>query len=625
MNRIFCVMAVLVGLAGSAAGQFGSFDLPAAPAGPSDVLTLAAISSQQAVAPGESFTVALRIDIADGWVYYGPQPGGPVKPARLDVSAGPLEVIETRWPPAKPKLTDLGDRKAEILSYARRATVFVTLRAGDALQPGREIAIRITPQGQICGGPDDLCIDVQPLSGESISASAVVRLATTSQPSPDWTPALQQQFDSAQPAEPTPPARADLPGQTDSSRMSLALALGVALLAGLTLNIMPCVLPVIPIRILSIVEMAGASRRRFVTMGLSFAGGMMLFFAAVAGLNIVLKLTTGRAFDLNEGFQNPAVIVALATVVVALAANLLGVFHVIVPGKVASLESTVQSARGGHFKSAGMGVMLAILATPCSFAFLAAALTWAQTASLPAGTAVILTVGLGMSLPHALLAAVPKLVDVLPRPGQWMERFKQTTGFVLLLVAVWLIGTLRGEGSSYPFWVAAWLVLLVLGLWIGAGWVRYDAPLRRKLPVRLIAAGLVVGAGAWMLRPPAPPLARAQSFDWDRIVQARQQGRVVVVKFTAAWCTKCLQQEAAIFNTPAVADVLDQPDVLYVKADVSRRDMPAARWLHENGLGSAVPLTLVYPARGEPLGPFRSDLTRESLLNAIDQARRQGS
>lgn len=409
--------------------------------------------------------------------------------------------------------------------------------------------------------------------------------------------------------------------EPDPQRMGLALALGVALLAGLTLNIMPCVLPVIPIRILSIVEMAGQSRRRFVTMGLSFAGGMMLFFAGVAGLNAILKLTTGRAFDLNAGFQSPAVIIALTTVVVALAANLLGVFHVIVPGRVASLESNVQSVRGGHLKSAGMGIMLAVLATPCSFAFLAAALTWAQTASLLAGTAVILTIGLGMSAPHALLAAVPRLVDVLPKPGQWMERFKQTTGFVLLLVAVWLLGTLRGEGSSYPFWVAAWLVLLVLGLWISAGWVRYDAPWKRKLLVRIIAAGLIVGGGAWMLQPPKPPLARAASFDWDRIAQARQSGKVVVVKFTAAWCTKCIQQEVTIFDTPEVAAVLDEPDVLYVKGDVSRRTMPAARWLAEHGYGSAVPLTLVYPARGEPLGPFRSNITREDLLAAIDRAR----
>ena len=403
--------------------------------------------------------------------------------------------------------------------------------------------------------------------------------------------------------------------------MKLNVKLYFVLLAGLLLNIMPCVLPVIPIRILSIVQMAGDSKRRFVTMGIAFAAGMMLFFVCIAAVNLILQLTISRGFNLNEMFQYPVAVIIMSGIVVALAANLFGLFNVLVPNKLANLDSQVASQKAGHWKSAGMGFMMAVLATPCSFAFLASALLYAQTASLAAGTTVLLAIGVGMSLPHAMLAAFPKLIDRLPKPGRWMELFKQTTGFLLLLIALWIVSSQRGEGASiYPWMIVAWLILLTLGLWIASSWVRYDAPARRKWAVRCIALAVVIAPAPWLLTPPAPPAIKAIAFDWSQIEQARQQGRPVLVKVTATWCIKCAQMDATTLSDPAVVRAIEANDVLYVKADITTKQMPAAKWLAEQGYGSTAPLLFIYPPTGPRLGPFYGSVTVDELVAALDQA-----
>ncbi|MCD4825622.1 MAG: hypothetical protein K8S55_13585, partial [Phycisphaerae bacterium] len=534
--------------------------------------------------------------------------GGPAKPAGLEIIAD-LKVGAIRWPATTTKPTDLGDRTVNLNVYKGRVVIYVPMAVPPDAKPGKRM-IKIFPLGQLCG--KNSCVDFQPLTGEkNFSVAATVMVGDKSVVNPAWAKAGFSQ-------EQAQAAVTDSQPDSGEDEVGFWLAVGIALLAGLVLNVMPCVLPVIPIRILSVVDMAGGSRRRFVTMGMAFAGGVMFFFAGIATLNIILKLTVGRAVDINEAFVNPVVIIFLAMIVVALAANLFGVFHFIVPTRIASMENHVQNGRGGHCKSAGMGLMMAILATPCSFAFLATALTYAQTAPLLNGTLVILAVGLGMSGPHALLAAFPSLVDKLPRPGVWMEWFKQASGFLLLVVAVWLIASLRGDGSSYPFWVIAWGVVLVMSLWIWANWVRYDAPLAKKLLVRGLAVALAVGTGLWMLPRAEPPMTKAQPFDAAAVLAAQKAGRIVVVKFTSNTCIKCIQQDANVYNTPEIAKRFKAENIAYFKGNISASSA-AVEWMRANGFGTAVPLTLVYPAGG---GKFQAAVALDiPKLNAmLDEA-----
>lgn len=577
-----------------------------------------ALSSHEKVVPGQTFHVAAEVTLEDGWVWYAAELNYtgdfPFQPARIDVEAPGLEVGEVLWPADQEYSAPTGKGTATIRVYKKSAVVYVPFTVPGSAEAGQTFTITLQPTGQICS---DSCI---PLTDEA--ASTQVTVAREAVVSAAWedTPALKKGLAEAHTVEQLRAMRTGpAPVAPDSSGLdNFALALLLAALAGLLLNVMPCVLPVIPIRILSIVEMGGQSRRRFVTLGLSFAGGMMVFFTLIAALNIILKLTTGEAFDLNRMFQFEWFRILLIVIVVALSANLFGVFNVVVPGKVAQLENNVQAA-SGHGRSFGMGVMMAVLALPCSFAFLASAMLYAQTHPLWEGTLVILTIGLGMSAPHAMLVAFPKLVDKLPRPGRWMELFKQSTGFVLLLVGVWLLATLRGESTSYPYWVLAWTVLLVAGLWMWANWVRYDAPFSKKLLVRGLAVAIVVASGWWMLTPGEPPLIKGRDFDLSAIEQARSDGHVVVVKFTATWCTKCIQQDYEVFNTEPVAEAFEAHDVVYFKGDVTEHTGPASQWLRPR-YGLQIPLTLVYPPAGEHLPPLRSDLTQQGLIEAIQAA-----
>ena len=628
--------------AGLAWGQMNPFGLASADGARKEVARFSAEARAEflVVEPGQKFHVALMGKIAPGWVYYGPFPAGPAKGAAMEIKIAPAEGSQARsaagavverilWPATHVKPTDIGTGMANMNVYTDSVVIYASLKVSPSAAPGQAFTITLTPTGQLC---KETCVDLQPAYGQPITAELTVRVGSQTRANPAWAGPVAAGLSQAKTVEQIRKDTSDdnsaasqasgVASLAPESRLGFWTAIGVALLAGLALNIMPCVLPVIPIRVLSIVQLAGESRRRFVTVGLAFVGGMMLFFLGIAGLNVGLKLTVGRGFDLNEGFQSPAVIITLAMIVVALAANLFGVFNVIVPSSVMAMGQG-QSRRGPHVKSLGMGLMLAVLATPCSFAFLAAALTYAQIAPLLAGTLVILAIGLGMSAPHAMLAACPSLVDRLPKPGQWMEIFKQSTGFVLLLVAVWLISTLRGDGPGYPFWILAWAVILVMCLWMWAGWLRYDTPLRKKLLVRGLALAMAAGSGWWMLTPPGEPMLHGEKFDWARIQQVRESGRVVLVKFTATWCVKCLQQEATVFSDPALAQAIDELGVYYVKADVSQTSTPGAKWMHENGYGVKIPLTLIFPPAGAHLPPMYSDLTAQKLIEKLEQAGRQ--
>jgi len=618
MRRLLLAVACALVLAGVSNGQVG---LPlervlAVPAGSEAArhLKVKAVASHLEVPAGGDFHVALVMSIADGWVYYSPDPGPTVLPGELDVMAGALEPGRPLWPKDKPKATDIGDETIVNNVYVHRAIVYVPIHVPDDAAAGA-YSITLAPGGQICQA---VCMNV-----EAVQATASVRVDSRAVVNPEWSGDVAGGLASAMTAAQLKDYHA---GAAEERRPSVAArvgisaktvwaGLGLALLAGLTLNIMPCVLPVIPLRILSIVAMARESRRRFVTLGLAFAGGMVLFFVGLAVVNIALRLATDQVLNVSDHFTYPAVRIAMAMVLIALAANLFGVFHVVVPSRVASLDA---EARGeGHLKSAGMGLMMAVLATPCSFAYLLAAMAWAQVQPLWLGTVALVTIGVGMAAPHALLAAFPDMLKKLPRPGRWMELFKQAMGFLLLPVAIWLISTLGGD--PWPFWVAAYGVVLAFCLWVWANWVRYDAGWLRKLGVRGLAVALAVTAGAWMLPKPTPPALRFEKFDESLIAAGRAEGRIVLVKVTASWCTECHIIDYRVYGRAEIADELRARNVLPIKADVSDRNSPASRWVRREFRGSP-PLTIIYPPGSRPPATLVGTFTKQDLLDALDAA-----
>jgi thiol:disulfide interchange protein DsbD len=613
MKRIVLILPAVL-LAATAWGQVSLGNLGEEGAGPATARTrvvIRAVRSHVQVAPGQTFQVALDMRVAEGWWYYSRSPGNngevAVLPATIEANGGPLKVESIRWPADHPHDAPLAGKSLVNNVYEGRAIAFVTLSVPADAKPGA-VVLSFRMGGQVCDKNSCLSLDFP----EPYFVAAKVTVGPQPLADPAWDSEIAAAFAKAPPAAPGQGLQA---GGAD---LSLWAGLGLALLAGVILNIMPCVLPVIPLKVLNLVEHARKSRILMITHGLAFAAGIMLFFAVLAGGNVILH-AAHRGIEWGTQFQDPTLRLTVAMVVVAVAANLLGLFNVTLPG-FRSGSVGGEPAKVGHLSSVGSGILTAVLSTPCSFGYLTYALAWAQLQPLWVGTAVLLTIGLGMAAPYAILSAFPGLLSKLPRPGRWMELLKQSTGFVMILVALWLISTLGGKGAAYPLWVTGFAVVLAFGLWMWGTWVRYDAPLGQRLVIRGLAIAIVAAAGWLMLTPPVPLAVKFVEFDRERIDEAGKAGRVVVVDFTASWCLTCKWVERQVYNDQEVADELKALKVLPVEGDISDKGLPANEMLYKELREPGVPVSVVFPpGGGEPIR-LHGLFSKAELLKAVRQA-----
>lgn len=265
-----------------------------------------------------------------------------------------------------------------------------------------------------------------------------------------------------------------------------------------------------------------------------------------------------------------------------------------------------------------MGLLFTVLSAPCSGALIAAAFGWAQLRTLAEGTLILMVMGLAMAAPHVLLASLPGLLRRIPHAGRRTGLFKESVGFVFLIVAIWLLGTLTE--SSYLAWVLAYGVVLALCLWMWGTWVGPATAGGRKFAVRAAAVVIAAACGWWMLTPPAPLAVRMQPFEPAQVALARQGGRPVLVKFTASWCAACKQVDRRIYNDREVARRLAAAGVIAIKGDVTRRDMPASEMLYGELGQIGPPITAIFPPGGRPPIVLRGVFDKADLFKALEQA-----
>jgi thiol:disulfide interchange protein DsbD len=375
----------------------------------------------------------------------------------------------------------------------------------------------------------------------------------------------------------------------------LWFALGLAFLAGLSLNIMPCVWPVLPLIVMRIVEQAKQGKGKSIVMGLAFCLGILLFFASLAGANIVLQVFYGTVLQWGDQFRSPVFVTAMVLLLVVLALFMFDVFTVTVPSSVAAKSGSGK----GYLGAVGTGFVAAVLSTPCSFAILAAAFAWAQAQPLLLATVAIMVIGVGMAVPYAILTSTPGLLSRLPKAGRWMELFKQAIGFVLLVIAVKLVGALPQTSRMGVLYFA---VALGFCVWMWGGWVSYDTKLSRKWLIRIIAMALAVAAGWLFLRAPAKGLVDWHSFDPNLIETARAEGKPVLIKFTADWCLSCQAVEKIVYSRKDVAKLIKEKGVLTIKADTTTSDLPATFALKNVYNEPGVPVSMLFaPGEKEPV------------------------
>lgn len=397
------------------------------------------------------------------------------------------------------------------------------------------------------------------------------------------------------------------PGTNNEFEGGFFVALVLAFVGGMILNLMPCVLPVVSFKVLSFVKMAGQSRSLTLKHGLAFSMGVIISFWALAGALLILQ-AYGRSVGWGFQLQEPLFVAILAAIIFIFGLSLFGVFEV-------GISMTNWAGQAGQSKaikpdtmlsSFFSGVLATAVATPCTGPFLGSAVGFAVT--LPAILSMIIftSLGIGMAFPYLLLSAFPSLLRFMPRPGNWMVTFKELMGFLMLATVLWLIWVFGAQtGSLAIFMLLTGFLFLALGGWIYGKWGTPVKSLNTRITSYVFALSCAVIAGYSILTAVSPEVAAMEDkqqtvavadswepFSPERVASLQKQGIPVFVDFTAKWCLICQANHVVLQMDPVHARMREM-GVVRMKADWTRNDPVITEALKKHGR-NGVPLYLLY-------------------------------
>lgn len=422
-----------------------------------------------------------------------------------------------------------------------------------------------------------------------------------------------------------PPATAD---------KSLWRMLAYAFIGGLILNIMPCVLPVISLKILGFVNQSKESPARVRLLGMLYGAGVVVSFLVLAGVVIGVK-SAGELASWGMQMSNPQFVVLLTVLIMLVALNLFGLFEVTLGavGAAAGSVATREGSGGAFFN----GVLATVLATPCTAPFLAPALGFAFTQTAAVIVLMFVTVALGLALPYVVLSWNPRLLRFLPKPGPWMERFKVAMGFPMLATGVWLFTVSIEYYGGRILWFGIFLTVIAMAAWVFGEFFQRGTG-RRGLALGIAGAlalgGVLFGLeGQMQWRTPTdssqakagmvqdfPGGIRWHRWSAEAVAKAREAGQPVLVDFTAKWCATCIWNKKTSIDIESVRTVLADKNMKAFRADYTRRPDYITEELQLWGR-AGVPLVLVFPAdRTKQPEMLPEILTANIVLTALNKA-----
>jgi thiol:disulfide interchange protein len=555
------------------------------------------VLSPRTAATGEKVTLSITMDLDENWHTYSLRPGQGQIELPTEISLTQIEGLnpDGEWreaPPAEARESATGTSH----SLSHRVTWSKDFKRTESptLKIAGELTYQICETDSQCKPPKNLPFALGDDQPSELVKDAVAAIAISEEP-----PAEAVTYEVAATGEST----------------SLATALLFAFIGGLTLNIMPCVLPVLAIKILSFVQQAGESRSRILALNLAYTLGVVSVFWLLAALAAFASYSWGGLFQ-QEWFR-----VGMVLLLFVLGLNMLGVFEVVLPGLVN------QAAGRGHREGLPgaflTGIFATLLATPCSTAYMGYAFAWSLKQQVPIIFLVWTVMGLGMALPYLLIGMFPSLIRLLPRPGMWMVRFKQLSAFALFAAAVFFLASVDQRNVLAVLYAA---VGLALGLWMIGNLYDLETSFAKKSIVRILA--LLIGGGicfyAWQTHRVAT-MPVAHKLDWKKFESAafeqlRKEGRPVLIDFTADWCLICKQNEATALNTKATATFLRDNGIVAMVADWTDENDEIRTWLNRFGRDQVPFYVIAPPDPKAKLITMEGLISQEAVLEKLEQA-----
>ena len=403
--------------------------------------------------------------------------------------------------------------------------------------------------------------------------------------------------------------------QESLSISELVLTIIFAFIGGLILNAMPCVFPILSIKILNFVEQSEGSKEKMIQHGLSFSAGVLLTFLSIAGLLLLLK-SGGESIGWGYQLQSPLMVTILIYLFVAIGITFMS--NLVLGGQLAQLGN-INQGYGDITSSFLTGVLAVIVASPCTAPFMGSAVGIALLQPGFITIAIFVSLGLGFAAPYLLLSFYPSLLKVLPKPGAWMETLKQFMAFPMWGSALWLTWVLSGQvQTDSVLMVLLGALFIALGLWIleknqsSDGFAKW---------MSLSSVTILLGAALWLAPTDYENIEQDTSSDLNSyspelLDSLLAENKPVFLNFTADWCITCKVNEAIVLNQVSIKNALESKGIVYLKADWTRKDETIANKLAEYGR-TGVPLYLLYSSEGIPV-ILPELLTEDMLLSYIE-------
>jgi thiol:disulfide interchange protein/DsbC/DsbD-like thiol-disulfide interchange protein len=436
--------------------------------------------------------------------------------------------------------------------------------------------------------------------------------------------------------------------QSPAKSASLLWMILLGFIGGIILNIMPCVLPVVSIKVMSLIKQADMDRRGIRAHGLSYTAGILASFLALAVVVAIFK-SGGEAVGWGFQFQSPLFVSILAAIVFVFGLSLLGVFELTTPvDRIARIvdedilsmigtpdpqsnESPSNAVSGLRLApSFANGVFATVLATPCTAPFLGVALGFAFTQPIFTTFVIFFFVGLGLAFPFLILAFVPAWTRFMPKPGNWMVTFKSLMGFLLMATVAWLLDVLGKQvGAAGLTRMIVYLTILGLAAWIFGRFGNIMVVGRTRVIAVLSALMLMVGGGVFLLR--FDPVAQAgvirheggiawERFSEKRLAELSGAGRTVFIDFTAAWCWTCKVNEKAVIETDEVRQTLEKLNIAALKGDWTNRDAEITEYLKKRGKAGVPLYVIIAPGQTDNPVVLPEVITKDMLIKAFEKA-----